>query len=92
MYRACGHVGKELYLRDINRNKYIFDMLLQNIDDKTLNKKNKYGGTALHQACGWRNQGCVKILLEHPEIDVHIFNDHGNTPLFCTIFAPECQF
>jgi Ankyrin repeats (3 copies)/Ankyrin repeat len=92
LFRACGHVGSELYSRDINRNKYIFDMLLHNIDNETLNKKNSYGKTALHQACLWRIPGVVKILLEHPEIDVHIFDDHGNTPLFYTTFAPESLF
>ena len=91
LYRACGHVGKKSYSCDINRNKYFecFNMLLHNIDEKTLNKKTPFGATALHNACKWQNPDVVKILLQHPEIDVNIFDNFGNTPLFYTIFTDE---
>lgn len=105
LYRSCGDVGNQSSFCDIKRNKYFecLNMLLHNIDDKTLNKKNACGGTAfhekntcggtaLHAACYWHNPDVVKILLQHPEIEVHIFDDNGHTPLFRTICAPESRF
>jgi Ankyrin repeats (many copies) len=94
LYRSCGDVGNQSYSCEIKHNKHIecLNMLLHNIDDKTLNMKNRCGGTALHAACWRHNPDNVKILLQHPEIDVNIFDDNGHTPLFRTICAPESRF
>ena len=94
LFRSCGDFGNQSYFCDIKRDKHFecLKMLLHNIDDKTLNKKNIYGGTAIHTACQYHNPHVVKLLLQHPEIDVHVFDDTGDTPLFHTIVSSEFRF
>ena len=91
---ACGVVGMSLYSDVMTRNKYLacLDMLLQNIDSDALNKQNQCGATALYHACRIGNHIVVKKLLQLPEIDLTLYDNYGDTPLFDTIYASEHLF
>jgi ankyrin repeat protein len=91
---ACGVVGMSLYSDVMTRVKYLacLDMLLQNIDSNTLNKQNQCGTTAMHHACRLGNHIVVQKLLNLPEIDLTLYDDYGDTPLFDTIYASEHIF
>ena len=94
LHIACGIVGRSLYSDVMSRVKYLacLDMLLQNIDSDTLNKQNQCGATALHHACRIGNHIVVEKLLNLPEIDLTLYDNYGDTPLFDTIYASEHIF
>jgi len=54
-----------------------------------INIKNKYGDTALTQACYCYSTETVKLLLKHKDIDVNIQDNDGKTAL---IIATEEEF
>lgn len=94
LHIACGIVGRSLYSDVMSRVKYLacLDMLLQNIDSDTLNKQNQCDATALHHACTIGNHIVVEKLLNLPEIDLTLYDNYGDTPLFDTIYASEHIF
>lgn len=57
--------------------------LRANVNDQTC-----YGTTALHIAAEHNNLEAVRILLNHPQIDVHRKNYYGFTPLGAMLYAP----
>ena len=94
LHTACGQCGIEL-LREIkNRNNYLvcLDILLHYIDCDTLNLKDTSKLTALHWACRLENDVAVKKLLQHPDLQLNLFDGYGVTPLFDTIYKSELLF
>ena len=57
-----------------------------------MNQKNQCGAAALHHACRCQNHIAVKKLLRHAKLDVNLFDDNGDTPLFHTIVMSEYLF
>jgi hypothetical protein len=95
LHKACIHYGSDILsfeTKIINKYIELLDILLQNIDGITLNKKSIYEATALHYACNCQNHFAIKQLLQHPQINLNIYDEFGDTPLFVTIHTSESMF
>ena len=57
-----------------------------------INQQNKREWSALHVASFYGHTECVKLLLNHSDIDINITNNDGATPLDITLEDnnPEC--
>ena len=91
LHTACGQCGIELLRETKTRNIYLvcLDILLQYINCDTLTLKDTSKLTALHWACRLENDVAVKNLLQHPDLQLNLFDGYGVTPLFETIYKSE---
>ena len=100
LHQVCGRIGSARSKEDTEgpnseSTPYLqcLNTILSKVDVITINKRDyNKGETALHYACHWENNVAIKALLQKQGIDLNIYNDNGNTPLFNTIFLSEYSY
>ncbi|KAH7006383.1 ankyrin repeat-containing domain protein [Fusarium venenatum] len=54
----------------------------------SVNARGIHGHTALHNAAVMRNEDMIDLILSHPDIDISICDNDGNTPLMAFLQCP----